>query len=242
MTTNRPTWRPPAPRPRRPDVVVRGDPPLAEIAIYRDITILTRRSGATWRSHPISADALAQTFAKLPASSGLLPPHTLAAGRIGGQPMIVIYVPAQVRELHTEPRSYTIPLPPLVWAGCGQRYRIFSLNTPDEPSRESLPLMIAPFPNVYANGDICWGTSDPRPEAGPTTMGAALTTFFASYFNSHGADGKSRKFPVSVLAQWGALATRKAARYPLGDLQPAQVPDTSVATLGWLIEGRPWNT
>ena len=233
-TAHRPIRRSITPRPRRPDVIVRGEP-LAEITIYPDVTVLTRRIGATWRSYPVSADALAQTLARVPTTSGLLPPNTLAVGQIGGKPMLVCYLPAHVATLHTPQRAYTIPLPPLLWAGCGQDYRIFALNTTDAPT-VALPLCAAPLPNTYQNGGICWGTSDPRPDAAPTSMSTTAQTFFTSFFNAHVANGKSRKHPTSVLALWAALHRKKAAPYPLDDLVAVEG-----RTLGWLIGGGPWN-
>jgi PRTRC genetic system protein B len=216
-------------------VAVRGSTPLAEIAIYEDVVVMTRRSGRHWRSHPVSPDAIAQTLAQLPLGSGLLPAGTLATGRVGGQMFLVTYVPAAVRELRTEQRAYTIPLPPLVWVGCGQDYRLFALGSAEYPGRESLTLMAAPFPNTYGDGRICWGTADQRPDAAPATLTPTLEIFLTSFFNNHIAGNKSKKHSASVLAQWAALHKRKATAYPLGDLV------ASSYTLGWLIGGGAWS-
>lgn len=231
-------WRGRLPRrPQHPDVAVQSDtPPLAQITIYPDIAVLTRQQGVVWRQYPISADGLAQTLARLPTATGLLPPNTLGAGRVAGVPFLVAYVPARRATLRMQARDFDIPLPPLVWAGCGADYRIWALATPDPIADTRTPLMRAPFPNSYnKNGAICWGSSDPRPGAAAATMQRVLDLFLTdSYFNAHLQDGKSVGFPSSVVARWQQLLDDAAETYPLDDLMPADVQ------LGWVLEGRPW--
>lgn len=74
-------WRGKQARVRRREVMITAAPPLAQIDIYEECVVLTRRdpTGA-WRSYPIDAQALAQALGKLPITPGLLPPGTIAAG------------------------------------------------------------------------------------------------------------------------------------------------------------------
>lgn len=233
--TPRRPWRQTIARPRRPDVLPRADLELlAQVSIYQGLTLYTRRQGAAWRSYPVEPAGIAQALSRLPASSGLLPPNTLAAGYAHGRLFLVAYVPAHTRTLRTEQRAYTIPLPPLVWGGCGQDYRLFALNAEGWPD-ERAPLFVGPFPNLYADGRICWGSSDARPDAGPAALGQVLDLFLSgSLFNLHLAGGKSTKYTASVLGQWEALAKR-VRPYPLGDLVAAE------QRLSWLIGGGPWS-
>jgi PRTRC genetic system protein B len=240
MTTPTPRrpWRQTIARPRRPDVVPRADLELlAQVSIYKDVTLYTRRQGPLWRSYPVEPAGVAQALSRLPASSGLLPANTLATGHAHGRPFLVVYVPAHERTLRTEQREYTIPLPPLVWAGCAQDYRLFALAMesgcwPDERA----PLHVGPFPNLYRDGRICWGSSDPRPDAGPATMAMVLDLFLeGSLFNLHLANDKSKKYRSSVLAQWEALARRAAKAYPVRDLVAVE------KRLSWLIGGELWS-
>lgn len=231
-------WQRNRPRPRRPDVAVAGDrAPLATIAIYDDVTLLARRTAlGAWRQYPVSPDALAETLSRRPQASGLLPRDTLGTGRVAGVPFLVTYVPPGVRTLRTPQRDYRIPLPPLVWAGCGEDYRLFALAAEDYPASHDLSLQKAPFPNCYADGRICWGDVEQRRPARADTLAATLTLFLeGSLFNSHLAQEKSVRYRASVLARWQALARRREpGGYPLGDLLPAGV------TLGWLLRGAPW--
>lgn len=223
------------PTPRPLDVVVTEGEPLAQITIYEQLVLLTRRNGLRWTQYPIDPDALAQLLARTPIASGLLPPHTLGVGRICGQDFTVLYVPPRVRTLRMEVGSYTIPLPPLVWAGCGTDYRIWALGTLDYPTRGDVPLMVAPFPNCYKNGGVCWGTSDARSPAAPAGLLAVLTLFLEeSYFNLHLANGKSVHFSTSVVARWQQIVADAALDYPLDDLMPAE------CHLSWLLSGGPW--
>lgn len=234
-TTPRRPWQRPRPRPRQPDVLVRGVEPLAQITIYEDLTLLTRRSGAHWRQYPIDASALAQTLGRVPHASGLLPPHTLGTGLIHGTPFYVVFVPPGSATLRTTQEAWTIPLPPLIWAGHQQDYRIWALGTPDAPADTREQLYAAPFPNCHADGGICWGSSDPRPAAAPSTLMTVLKLFLEeSLFNLHLADHKSLGFPNSVIAQWAQLAESGADAYPLDDLVSTHV------LLGWPLTGGPW--
>lgn len=223
------------PRPRPLEVVVTEGEPLLQISIYEQATLLTRRKGARWTQYAVSPDALAQVLAGTPIASGLLPPHTLGTGRVAGEPFYVVYVPPSVRTLRMEVGSYTIPLPPLVWAGRGSDYRIWALGAAGQPDRPSAPLFVAPFPNCYRSGAVCWGSSDPRPTASPGTLLQVLRLFLEeSYFNLHLANDKSLAFRASVVARWAQLAEGGADAYPLDDLLPAG------AQLASVLAGQPW--
>lgn len=241
MNTEKRPWQRRSTHPRRPDVAVVDGTPLAQITIYEQITLLTRRNGSTWRQYPISPDALARVLGSVPSASGLLPPDTLGSGHIAGAPFYVVYVPPHTRTLHMAGANggaatpYTLPLPPLVWAGHGTDYRIWALDIPERPDRTGVPLMRAPFPNVFPSGGICWGTSDPVPPASPATLDRVLALFLEqSNFNLHLANGKSVAFPNSVVAQWQHLIDAGADAYPRDDLIPAE------CALGWLLSGAPW--
>jgi PRTRC genetic system protein B len=234
-------WRDRSRAARRPDVVVTNGTPLAQITIYEQLTLLTRRNGPTWRQYPISPDALARVLGSVPSASGLLPPHTLGTGHVAGAPFYVVYVPPHTRTLRLAgngtgaSQAYTLPLPPLVWAGHGTDYRIWALDTPDRPSNTHTPLMRAPFPNVFADGRICWGSSESAPPASPASLDRVLTLFLEqSNFNLHLANGKSVAFPNSVVAHWQHLIEGGDEAYPLDDLMPAEY------ALGWVLAGSPW--
>jgi len=221
--------------PRPPDVAIIGEQPLAELKIYESTVLFTRRDGKSWRQYPVAPDQIGQLLGKLPSASGLLPPLTLGNGIKNGAPFFVSYVPAHTARLQMPgDRTYTIPLPPLVWCGCRREYRVWALGTSDYPDRD-LPLYKAPFPNCYANGSICWGNVSQIPEATTKTLNSVRRLFLEeSAFNLHVADGKSVAFPVSVVARWQELEASGARDYPLDDLMPAE------RSLSWALSGNPW--
>lgn len=235
-------WRRKRPRPYRREVVIVDTPPLAQIDIYADTVILTRRErNGSWRSYPISPEALAQALGRLPITAGLLPEGTIGAGLHQGDPYFIQHIRPHVRRLSVDEGGkaafYRIALPPLIWAGWRNSYRIFALASTTAFTADT-PLAHAPFPNVYIpQGTICWGNVRP-PNATSTTMAAALKLFLEdSQFNTHLDDGKSRAAAGGVLKQWRALAKADAPPdYPLVDLVLAG------RRLGSLLDGSVWGS
>lgn len=238
MTTPTPRakpWRTRTIRRPRPDVVAIGAQPIAQLIIYEDLVLYTRREGGMFRQYPVAPEAIAHALSNVPSVTGLLPEGALGAGLVAGRPFLVLHVPPHRATLHlADGTDYTLPLPPLIIAGCGDDYRIWALATSERPT-ETTPLMVAPFPNCYDSGAICWGSSDARRPASAASLLPTLTLFLeGSQFNLHLANGKSRAFPTSVIAQWQALVTAGAEVYPLDDLVAAE------STLGAVLSGRIW--
>lgn len=206
-----------------------------ELRFYDKLILMTRRERGQWTSYPVTADALASQLARVPVTSGLLPFGALASGRLGGEPFVVVYEPARIATLATPQRSYTVPVPPLLVAGCGRQYRIFAVSVPTQPTESTLPLYVPPFPNAYDDGRICWGSVGQLPEAGRQIRQVLKLFLEESFFNAHVANEKSRKYPTSVIALWQELDAAQATEYPLDDLIPATV------RLDWLLGGGPWS-
>ena len=131
---------------------------------------MTAPARSTRLPRELAPNRLAETLARVPQASGLLPPHTLGVGRLQGEPFAVQYVPPRVVTLRMERAHYRIPLPPLIVGGWQTDYRIFAYAGDGPPTSDRAPLAIGPFPNLYADGRICWGSSDPRPTATPQTL------------------------------------------------------------------------
>ncbi len=221
----------------QPDVLPTDESPLLDIRIYPSYALITRQNALIWESYPVSPQALADSLTGIPQTSGLLAPNTLAWGRVQGQPMLVCLFPprmATIRTDRTEQRTYQLPLPPLVFGGCRNDYRIWALNQDTYPGVRT-PLCVAPFPNSYKDGSICWGNVGTCPAVSAENLKKVLRLFLEeSLFNAHVADGKSKLFPVSILAHWNVLDTQQETAYPLDDLVPTP------QTLDWLCEGGPW--
>jgi hypothetical protein len=231
MTTRTPSpritrpWQRRRARPFGREVVLFDRPPIAQICIYDSCCIVTRRRpDGTWTSYPITPDALAQALGRLPVSTGLLPEGMIGTGLHQGDPFFVQLIRPRPATLLLDDngtmRSAAIRLPPLIWAGWRTEYRIFALQLADrDVVSQDLQLYRAPFPNLYDNGSICWGSAARRPPASPTTLTQALNLFLeGSRFNSHLSGNKSRRHTANVLRAYDALTA--STPYPLDDLVP----------------------
>ena len=237
-TTEPKPWQRRRPRPFRREVMVLDQAPLAQICIYNDCVILTRRdpSGA-WRSYPISPEALATALGKLPTTTGLLPGGTIGTGVKDGSPFFVQYIRPHAIALPVDEagkeKVYRFQAPPLIWAAWKDDYRIWAV-TATESIQQHEVLYKAPFPNCYDTGAICWGSARPKP-ATPATMGETLKLFLEeSRFNAHVANDKSKRQPANVLRLYATLKPDKP--YPLQDL----VPSSASRSLSMVLQGMCW--
>jgi len=223
--TRRRLWQRRRARPYPREIMLMDTPPLAQICIYENCVILTRREpNGAWRSYPISPDALAQALGKLPVSTGLLPSGTIGNGVKDGSPFYVQYIAPRAVALPAleagKETIYRFKTPPLIWAGWRTEYRLWALKATTKVGLDTA-LFRAPFPNTYDAGGICWGNVK-RQVAMPTTMGTMLKLFLEeSQFNLHLAQGKSLAQPSNVLQFYVTLAPDQD--YPLDDLVSAHL-------------------
>lgn len=125
------------------------------------------------------------------------------------------FVPAAVSDNAPADRiTVRVPVPGLVFLGYAAAYFVWAVTR--QPKADT-PTFHAPLPNVDATGHICFGSND-VPPAASRTIAAAWELFLRAPFNSHQANGKSRRQPEDVRAQLFDLARRQRRRYPTGDL------------------------
>ena len=213
-------------------IEVRGIPDMV-LSWYGDLVHLQRRGNT---SYFVSPEGVAQALSKVPSASGLLPKRCLGTGFLNGARFWVVFVPPRRRTLlFVGEKEYVIPLPPLVWAGWQTQYRIFALGSPGYPTL-STPLFVAPLPNVYRDGKICWGNVTVPEAATATILEKAFQQFVeGSLFSAHLANGKSLQYTNSVMLRYEQMVNDGTTRrYPLDDLMPAE------CHLSWLLEGRAW--
>jgi hypothetical protein len=166
----------------------------------------------------VAVDDLVAAFSRVPVSSGLLPANCLIWGRENGQTRITIYAPGRHWRLQTAERVFHIPLPPLVFTGSGNQYRVYAVKR--RPQALPVELFHCPTPNVHPDGIICQGNV-PFPACASATIEQALSLFLeGSLFNGDLAAGKCRRFPDDVRKLWMQL--EGANRFPAGELIAAQ--------------------
>jgi hypothetical protein len=189
--------------------------PRAQLDLYDEAVVLTRFDGSGRRtSYPVAVDDLIAAFSHVPVSSGLLPAGCLFWGRENGQTLITVYVPGRRWRMQTAERIFHIPLPPLLFAGAGEQYRVCAVKR--RPQAMPCELFHCPTPNVHPNGVICQGSA-PFPACASDTIEQALSLFLEnSLFNGDLAAGKCRSFPDDVRKLWTQLEGVK--RFPAGEL------------------------
>lgn len=133
-------------------------------------------------------------------------------------------------------RKLCVPMPGLVFVGMGTSYALFAVRGDaagkdggGHGGRDKLnpkaAAYIAPLPNVYSSGRVCWGANQP-PVAGAGSMQRAWELFIGSPFNADLASGKSKSHKEDVRAQLlnlskeGKVSKEGADRYPEEDLLP----------------------
>jgi hypothetical protein len=104
--------------------------------------------------------------------------------------------------------------------GWGSRYYVWAL--PNKKFDPKLPVLRAPFPNVYDNGRICWG-SHKVPKVTVNNISNVWQMFFGTAFNEHIASKKCKSFPQNVLDLLRQLSQEGAATFPYRELGKADM-------------------
>ena len=117
---------------------------------------------------------------------------------------------------HLRYRQLTIPTPPAVGLFlAGKLEGLFAVE--QRPLTLDTPLYRFPSPNVGHDGKICWGNSK---------GGRSYQDFWATAFNDHLAQAKSKAMPDHILDFWEKIKIKRVNQskrppYPLDDLVPA---------------------
>ena len=107
----------------------------------------------------------------------------------------------------------SVALPALVFAGIGTTYYVWASK--EKEFSPHIPLYLAPLPNTYADGKVCFGSNTPAPVSAEAFQ-SVWQLFISSPFNGDLAGGKSARHKTDVRHQ--LCTTRKKATYPVGDL------------------------
>lgn len=201
------------------EIVLDVQAPLI-LHIYSEVALIQREVNGYPTIYSVNLEAVAELLGKTSVSTGILPPNTLGQGRKNGDSWILRYVPAGMRTFNlgeTGKAIENVPHPPLIWFGCGTKYKLWALNTLDYPTANTI-LFNAPFPNVYESGGICWGSTGTPLPVTHAAMDTMLNRFFDSGFNLHISNQRSRRYAGNVIDMWSELRKKQAKGYPLDDL------------------------
>ena len=124
------------------------------------------------------------------------------------------------------------PHPALVFAVSGNRLSVFALaeNARPKPDTE---LQRAPYPNIYASGNVCLGSAEVPQRHGVDVMADWESGFLNSAFtHTNPSDGAVVRHKGGMMALWRKLIREARDSFPADKLVPAKL------TLGDLIAGR----
>lgn len=97
-------------------------------------------------------------------------------------------------------------------------YKLYAMK--QRPKTGDEPLYTPPVPNIYQNGDICWGNVS-KPKLQSFNMESDWAAIFGSPFGNHAIGNKSNLHPADIRQMWQHVHDKKMKRYPLNDLIPA---------------------
>lgn len=148
--------------------------------------------------------------------TGWLPAGVLRAGSNARGEWVVYTARAQLIDILTDKgEKLRVPIPATLFMGWGSRYYLWAL--PNKKFDKKLAVYKAPFPNIYDNGRICWG-SHKVPKVSVINIERVWQMFFGTAFNEHIAAKKCRSHPDNVLDLLRRLSREGAATFPFKEL------------------------
>lgn len=164
---------------------------------------------------------VAAAFRDREEDSGWLSAGIVRCGYSQGGPWFVFSAPGQKVEmrfdgLERDDPPISVPIPRIVLVGYGKVYWMFALKTLHfDPDAE---VCRAPFPNIYADGKICWGSTATPMEAEAKNARSVWEQFFNSFFNGDLVNDKARGY-TDVRELLHSLAKSKADKFPKSALK-----------------------
>lgn len=192
--------------------------------------LIQKKTDKGWTEYPVQPEDVAAALAReVTFNTGLLNPNTLCVIAKGPTRLVVEHRPRQKSAIWLEgaENPVRIPLPDLLLLRVTRSnrqpdYQLWAVK--ERPASFDCPLFVAPFPNIYSHGGICWGTVK-RPQ-GNLLEGADLTAdwsqILGSRFGSHNVRGRSQAHPDDIRKQYLDLEKRRSRVYPKKDLVDAR--------------------
>lgn len=202
------------------------------LSCYSFGIILRRRTpNGAWTEYAVDPVQVAAALStELSFCTGLLSEDILYYRLDGVLQTVVGYRKGQKTGLYLEgsEEPLRIPLPPLLMVRTvtGQkqpRYQVFAVKR--RPTTLNAPLFVAPLPNVYHTGNVCWGSvSLPDITLEETvSLASGWQVLLGTPFGNHSVARKSQAHPADIREHYLALAARGTRVYPRGDLIPANM-------------------
>ena len=201
----------------RPDSLLTDDVLASLHFLVSDEIMLVYRKNDQVHSKLVSIQDAKAAFARHGGEdSGWLPEGVLRVGRNVRGDWVVYVAPPQLIQIATDQNEkLTIPIPMSLFLGWGHRYYLWSLQ--GRSFEPSLQVFKAPYPNVYENGRICWGSHRPT-KVTPSNIENTWRLFFGTVFNDHIASNKTKSCTANALDLLRKLSASKKKTFPAGEL------------------------
>lgn len=204
--------------------------PALTLNFYSFGVMLHKRDGDQVTEYPVDPTQVALALsAKVQFDTGLLSHDTLLVRQVGVKKVVIGYRKPQKTGLFLEDSdtALRVPMPGLVLIRLtaddkNPQYQVYAVKK--RPMTLDEPLYHPPLPNVFAHGNVCWGTVQRVTDT--ALQGASLAEDWAallgSPFNNHGVASKSKSQPTDIRQMLIVLEKRQARTYPKRDLLPVK--------------------
>lgn len=174
--------------------------------------------------YPIDPAQLASVLAaRVELNTGLLTGNTIYIATQGIKRLVVEYRPPQKTGIFLDgsTNAIRIPMPGLLLFRAGAetpRYALYAVKK--RPDTMDTPLYHAPLPNIYQQGNICWGTVNRVSKDGLASnhLDEDWKLLLGSSFGNHGVPNRSKSHPKDIREKYAAMEARKTRTYPTTDL------------------------
>jgi len=191
---------------------------------------MRKREGDALTEYPIDPAQVAVALAaRVSFDTGLLSGDTLLVRTEGVKKTVVEYRKAQKSGVYLDgsETALRVPLPGLLMIRVtnedrSPNYAVYAVKR--RPGTLDVALHLAPLPNVFNSGSICWGSV--QRVSDEALSGASLaedwSMLLGSPFGDHACNGKSKSHPHDIRQKLIELEAKGAKRYPTADLIPAK--------------------
>lgn len=200
--------------------------------------LLRKREGDTITEYAVDPAQVAVALAaKVTFNTGLLSGDTLLVRQEGVKKTVVEYRKPQKTGIYLDgsETALRVPLPGLLMIRTtsedrNPNYAVYAVKR--RPQTFETDLYLAPLPNVFNSGSICWGSVQRVSDEAlaNTSLAEDWSMLLGSPFGDHACNGKSRSHPSDIRQKLIELEAKGAKRYPTTDLIPAK--KTLVQVLG----------
>ena len=167
--------------------------------------------------------------AKITFDSGLLSGDTLLVRQEGVKKTVVEYRKPQKTGIYLDgsETALRVPLPGLLMIRTtsedrSPNYAVYAIKR--RPQTFDADLYLAPLPNVFNSGSICWGSVQRVSDGAlaQPSLAEDWAQLLGTPFGDHACSGKSRSHPRDIRQKLIEMEAKGAKRYPTSDLIPAK--------------------